>query len=1191
MVKLKINVSSLLSVVLSFFALCVFLGGTATAAVYYMTEDGVEWTAATWYNNATGTGAKQTSGLDANSSYYIGKNPTDTQRAKISTTKAFDGKTLYIGINPDGTLPTTSNFVNGASTVLITINSNQTLNFADDIQLGNGIIAFTGNGNISGAVLSGKTDAAKITVAANATNAVLRNWASNDTRSYTLDIPLTGGSGAKISVYTLNPTKSQYVGTITLSQSSPNYTGSWELTRLSRLDVTAANALGTGGDMTLGQQATLNINANQNIGNLKTSSYVSTGNDLERTLTENGNIKKTEKDTRTVNVAESTTLAAKSVKLGAKDSLNLKANAKLSITGTGTQDATTPINGDATTTFEAANNGSAALEVDVKGAGLTNFKGSYQTATGAKMTLKSTAATTVSNPLNVGANSTMELNNNVAATGTQSLNFTGAIAGTGTININTNDSKGTSSDRRIYIKKADSEFAGTWNVLAGSYLYTDTNVSYNLGGKGTAKPSLVLAKNSKLIQNSKLEEFKNLTVSGSGVILTMINGVTTKVTDTLTVWSDTKINANRNALFLASTNADGSTKTLYAKNIVLNSTDTATEATICVGAADLNGTTYTNYNGTLYAGTLGTTDKKMNVTLYSGTVGQYDSNTQIKVNGYFAASGDPNGQRKLVLNVAENQTAPSMEITSFMRLWSDLTLNAPSKVTLTGRKPTQVIAFDEFNPKKEGAQPGGTLVLGTTLSGNKMYIGQKGVYLAKDEDTLHTYYRSGGAWKRYGMENETYAPDSKGVYYIKQGDGTIDLKGLTCKAVYAGYDVATGNISGSKTDPGTTNPTIVIYTLNTELHLGKGGAYAGSGDTNVLNGTVITEAGTDYVIRMNNTSENSRSLTINSAISGSGSLTFTGRTNTSYKTVSKIYLTGDNSEFTGTLNILNEIPVFADGENSLGSGTVTMNPTTIYDQTGKNPQNAGATRLWVGANQDLTKLTYNMTDAKSFVAVDQNATLTLDTLELGQNFTFADRTETFPKSDGSTFTKDYKAGTIDVASIVKPGKAAGDTVFTLANGTLKAGTIGAGITLKQTGGVLEVSDSATNRLMEIYGDYEQGDGTLQLTFDSEGNDAVYVHGALTLDSLTLFGEDECTQETLNSAKIIQTEDEVFDLNMVKIALEGTLSGLSVTNRVYNPATKTWSISLAPGEGGGVPEPATWVLLALGMGLLSIRKRK
>ena len=148
--------------------------------------------------------------------------------------------------------------------------------------------------------------------------------------------------------------------------------------------------------------------------------------------------------------------------------------------------------------------------------------------------------------------------------------------------------------------------------------------------------------------------------------------------------------------------------------------------------------------------------------------------------------------------------------------------------------------------------------------------------------------------------------------------------------------------------------------------------------------------------------------------------------------------------------------------------------------------------------------------------------------------------------------------------------------------------------------MLAASDSATDRLMEIYGDYDQTGGTLLLTFDTEGNDLLYVHGALTLDSLTLFGEDGFELDDSQYTPILKTTyspdaedpDKVFDLNMVTTALEGALAGKDVTF-AYDAATLTWGIRAmgGGGEGGAVPEPATWILLALGVGLLAIRRRK
>ena len=508
------------SVFLTLLALCVFLGGTARAAVYYMQQDGKDWNTATWTDTATGTGATQSS-LDPNSSYHIGKNPTDANRAKISTAAAFGGKTLYVGINPDGSLPTTSDFVNGASTVLITINSSQTLNFADDIQLGNGIIAFTGNGNVSNAVLSGKTAAAQITVADGATNAVLRNWASDNLRTYTIDIPITGGTNSKINVYTLKNDQSQYSGTIVLNQDNSGYLGSWELTKLSILTAAAANALGSvNSNVTLQKMATLNVNADQAIGNITTSSYVSTGLDEQRTLTQsatNPGKVMTEKDTRTVNVADDVTLSAKSVALQANDSLNLGANAKLSLTEGGTL-GETPVKGNNTTTLEAANDGTSSLDVNLGSANVTNFSGTYQTAEGAKMTLSSTAARNVPNALNAGANSTMELELKTVTGANKQLNFNGAVTGTGTISINTHGSVAdNTNDRRIYINNPSNSFSGTWDVQQQSFFYAGaaSNVTgKNYLGGGTygsadAKPSLILNQDSKLIQNAD-QEFKNV---------------------------------------------------------------------------------------------------------------------------------------------------------------------------------------------------------------------------------------------------------------------------------------------------------------------------------------------------------------------------------------------------------------------------------------------------------------------------------------------------------------------------------------------------------------------------------------------------------------------------------------------------------------------------------------------------------
>lgn len=786
----------------------------------------------------------------------------------------------------------------------------------------------------------------------------------------------------------------------------------------------------------------------------------------------------------------------------------------------------------------------------------------------------STANSTISGNMTVAENANATITLRPDSTSGLKLYLAGTISGGAgsTITIDTKSkTAGGDVNTRPVITSAANTFTGTWSLTAGSYLYLGDPSATNDNGLGIGS-SITMAANSKVVLFAS-QELKDVTITGAGTTLTPSNAKWLRITGTLktdgTLIAASNVDGKLNVL--AGTSAGtGSVKTAYINSIQKFST---------AGQDDF----YLGYGsdkyGALYVNTIGDSaaDMDLNLVHAIGSLGAYSSTGAqgIRIFGNYSHSGTA-ANSSLNLDVAGGQT---LAVSGTISIANGLTLNATTDTAITSRKPCKVVS-------STGTATGlNKIVLGTSLAsyestvfGNALYVGT--------HDSFHTYYLSNGTWNRFGIDGATVADtsDADGIYYMgANSGGTYHLDGKTVNQLYLGYDVNTNTMTPGFSSDGsftTTCPTLAVsQTVNAEIFLGKGALLPqNSNQENVLRGKLHVSEGADSLIRLNS-SAGERTLTINSAIDGSGTLSICGRTTAAnYLKTSVLNFTNPENAFTGTLKIFNDIAVFAKAVNTLGNSKIAMNPRVLDGDASNTLQ--GNARLFVTADQSVDQITYNMKDAASFISVGTTTagnavTLSANTLKLGGNFTLSDRVNG---------TDTYYAGVLNAKSI--ESTATDDVAFNLTNGTLKTQTIGSStnnINLTQNGGVLAYSSTdGTNRLMTIYGDYTQNGGTLQLALDS--SEMLHVTGDLDLMTLTLTDENGFTPEEGTYYDVLKVDGEgnFVDLavKFINAAGEETALGYRFVNG-----------SLLVGNVGpnDVPEPAAWILLALGTFFLRFAK--
>ncbi|MBR0192318.1 MAG: autotransporter-associated beta strand repeat-containing protein [Thermoguttaceae bacterium] len=455
---------------------------------------------------------------------------------------------------------------------------------------------------------------------------------------------------------------------------------------------------------------------------------------------------------------------------------------------------------------------------------------------------------------------------------------------------------------------------------------------------------------------------------------------------------------------------------------------------------------------------------------------------------------------------------------------------------------------------------------------------QANIKLEKVGDGTLTIKQNGTNNNTFSGGTVVHAGTVDATYPKALGSGAVSVEGGTLK--YTGGTTTFTNNTTVGTDG-----TFQLDKAGTTLTVT--GTLAGDGKIDVQNGTfyyqgkegaVTTTFAQDINIGENGKFQYDHGSTLSGDLTGSGIIQNSGGWS---------YYTGNNSAFEGTFQ-LNDLAFFQNGESSSGKATFQGNGPIILKVT------------------DAAKNTYEFgKTAGSLIIRPSGSSIGEHYVKIGgtgEDFTYSgvlcdytDKTSGLIKTGAGTvtLTADFsKAATIANDTSAKPyslGTTIEDGRLVIAEGAVIGADKG---DLVLVNAVSDVVNPAITLNGMIRGDL-QIDGLLTIDFSDANNPVGTVTGDVTFGDLAglqaIFGDDGWDPEmtyTLNSSN----SNEVF-ASMTRLCAEAIEAG-TLPSEFSVMATAGGVILGLNGEAGGVPEPAAWVLLVLGMaGMVCASRRQ
>ena len=451
---------------------------------------------------------------------------------------------------------------------------------------------------------------------------------------------------------------------------------------------------------------------------------------------------------------------------------------------------------------------------------------------------------------------------------------------------------------------------------------------------------------------------------------------------------------------------------------------------------------------------------------------------------------------------------------------------------------------------------------------------QQDIKLEKVGDGTLTIKQNGTNNNTFSGGTVVHAGTVDATYPKALGNGAVSVEGGTLK--YTGGTTTFANSTTVGTDG-----TFQLDKAGTTLTVT--GALTGDGKIDVQNGTFYYNGATTTFAQDINLGENGKfqfdhASTVSGDLTGSGIIQNAGGWS---------YYTGNNSAFEGTFQ-LNDLAFFQNGESSSGKATYQGNGPIILKVT------------------DATKNTYEFGKvAGSTLIRPSGSSMGEHYVKIGgtdEDFTYSgvlcdygDKTTGLIKTGAGTvtLTADFSnAATIAGDTSAKPyslGTTVEDGRLVIAEGAVIGADKG---DLVLVNAVSDTANPAITLSGTIRGDL-QIDGLLTIDFTDANNPVGTVTGDIDFgDSAglqALFGDDGWNSDmtyTLKSANA----DEVLDA-MTRLCAEAIEAG-TLPDTFSVMATTGGVILGLNSEAGGVPEPATWVLLVLGMaGMVCASRRQ
>lgn len=480
-------------------------------------------------------------------------------------------------------------------------------------------------------------------------------------------------------------------------------------------------------------------------------------------------------------------------------------------------------------------------------------------------------------------------------------------------------------------------------------------------------------------------------------------------------------------------------------------------------------------------------------------------------------------------------------------------------------------------------QDGGSVTMNTTSGAHQVYIadraGAGSSYTLKGDGTLTTYGIVVGqrAEGHFTQESGTISIANRlivggdgsgsgtGTYTMEDGTLMTPLLEVGRGSTFTmnGGDVFARMDAGNKVSIPNLN---IVNASKFNIHGGDVSAttlqVSGVSTFNMSGGTIAV--GEFFVGNTGGSAESPNVLNISGgeilSLSGDGSRYFRVGNNG----VGELNQTGGSITLTSTNN--SHSLYIADRENGAGSAY------TISDVDG--PASL-ATRLLVVGQRGAGSFTHN------------GGTVTAEHLYVGYD-------------DGGDAVKGVGTYTLSGGTLTSPTVTVrnNSSEFVMNGGTLR--TLRFNGSLANNGGVLDLANApGTNpfNTVTINGDYTQGsDGTLSVGVMSDDGQT-FVTDLLKADSISLDG----TLDLIFSGAYAWTEADVGQVSFSifdGMVPGGEFSDLSWSGAVadnlmwwYNPLDGTVNLALGANEGGGVPEPATWIMLLVGLAGLAIWRKR